>query len=55
MADNNTADVTSIKGVQGGYGFSAVLGTTAPTDFSTLAAAFKNMGFIREKISTIFC
>ncbi|MBQ1449578.1 MAG: hypothetical protein IIZ12_01405 [Eggerthellaceae bacterium] len=46
MANNNTADVTALKGVQGGYGFSAVAGTTAPTDFTSLAAAFKNMGFI---------
>ena len=47
MADNNTADVTSMKGVTGGYGFSAVLGTTAPTGYSsTLGAAFANMGFI---------
>ena len=46
MANNNTADVTALKGVAGGYGFSAVAGTSAPTDFTALAAAFKNMGFI---------
>lgn len=46
MANNDTADVSALKGVSGGYGFSAVAGTTAPTDFTTLAAAYKNMGFI---------
>lgn len=46
MANNSTADVTSIKGVRGGYGFSAPITTTPPTDFTALDAAFKNMGFI---------
>lgn len=46
MANNNTADVTALKGVQGGYGFSAPISVTPPTDFTTLAATFKNMGFI---------
>ena len=46
MADNNTADVSSIKGVQGGYGFSAPITVTPPTDFTALAATFANMGFI---------
>lgn len=46
MADNNTADVTSLKGVQGGYGFSAPISVTPPTDFTALAGTFKNMGFI---------
>ena len=47
MADNNTADVTALKGVAGGYGFSAPAGTTAPTGYSsTLGSAFANMGFI---------
>ncbi len=43
---NNTADVTGIKGVTGGYGFSAPITVTPPTDFTTLANTFKNMGFI---------
>jgi hypothetical protein len=49
MAENSTADVSNVKGVQGGYGFSAPIGTTAPGDsdpFADLAAAFENMGFI---------
>lgn len=47
MADNNTADSTALKGVAGGYGFSAAISVTPPTDFSsTLANTFKNMGFI---------
>ena len=46
MANNSTADVTSIKGVQGGYGFSAPISVTPPTDFTALATTFKNMGFI---------
>lgn len=46
MTANNTADVSNVKGVQGGYGFSAVAGTTAPTDFTALSSAFANMGFI---------
>jgi hypothetical protein len=46
MANKNTADVTALKGVQGGYGFSAPISVTPPTDFTTLAATFKNMGFI---------
>ena len=31
MAANNTADVSNVKGVQGGYGFSAPYGTTVGT------------------------
>ena len=46
MANNNTADVTSIKGIDGGYGFSAATTATAPTDFTTLGSGFDNMGFI---------
>ena len=49
MADNSTADVTNVKGVRGGYGYSAPIGTTLPTDaspFATLASGFDNMGFI---------
>ncbi len=43
---NNTADVTGIKGVQGGYGYSAPISVDPPTDFSALANTFANMGFI---------
>lgn len=49
MAANNTADVSNVKGVQGGYGFSAPYGTTVGTTsdpFATLDNAFDNMGFI---------
>lgn len=46
MANNDTADVTMLKGVAGGYGFSAPISVTPPTDFTALASTFKNMGFI---------
>lgn len=49
MADNSTADISNVKGVQGGYGFTAPLGTTLPSDsdpFAELNQAFENMGFI---------
>ena len=49
MAANNTADVSNVKGVQGGYGFSAPYGTAAGTTsdpFAALSSAFDNMGFI---------
>ena len=45
---NNTADVTNVKGVSGGYGFSAPVGTAAGTEqdhFATLVG-YDNMGFI---------
>lgn len=46
---NNTANVSSAKGVKGGYLFSAPVGTTLPTDYETeLDAAFKVLGFISE-------
>lgn len=46
---NNTANVSTGKGVAGGYFFLAPLGTTLPTDNSTpLDAAFLNMGFLGE-------
>lgn len=50
MADkNNTANVSAVKGVQGGYCFVAPYGATLPTDNKAqLDAAFKNMGFIGE-------
>lgn len=46
---NSTADVSNVKGVQGGYGFSAPIGTTLPTDsepYAALAAGFDNIGYI---------
>lgn len=44
---NNTDNVSSAKGVRGGYIFSAPVGTTLPTDIETkLDAAFKVLGFI---------
>ena len=49
MADNSTVDVSNVKGVLGGYGYSAPIGTSLPTDsspFATLNQAFDNMGFI---------
>lgn len=44
---NNTANVSSAKGVKGGYFFVAPVGTKLPTDYKTeLDAAFKCLGFI---------
>lgn len=46
---NNQANVSSAKGVKGGYIFSAPEGTTLPTDIKTqLNPAFKCLGFISE-------
>lgn len=46
---NNTANVSSGKGMAGGYFFAAPIGTTAPTDYETdLDTAFKNIGFLSE-------
>ena len=46
---NSTDNVSSTKGVRGGYCFVAPLGTTLPTDYSTaLPSAFKGLGFISE-------
>lgn len=46
---NSTDNVSSTKGVRGGYCFVAPLGTTLPTDYSTaLPSAFKCLGFISE-------
>lgn len=46
---NNTANVSSGKGVAGGYLFSAPVGTALPTDNKTaLDAAFVNLGFVSE-------
>lgn len=46
---NNQANVSSAKGVKGGYIFSAPEGTALPTDIKTqLNSAFKCLGFISE-------
>lgn len=46
---NNVNNVSSAKGVSGGYIFSAPVGTTLPTDIKTkLSAEFKVLGFISE-------
>lgn len=46
---NNQANVSSAKGVKGGYIFSAPLGTPLPTDIKTqLDPAFKCLGFLSE-------
>lgn len=52
MAANDTKDVSNVKGVFGGYGFSAPVGSAVGTDqdkFAALdASVFDNMGFISE-------
>ena len=46
---NSTDNVSSTKGVRGGYIFVAPAGTALPTDYSTaLPSAFKCLGFISE-------
>ncbi len=46
---NNTANVSSAKGVKGGYIFVAPVGTTLPTDIKTaLDKKFSVLGFISE-------
>lgn len=46
---NNQENVSSAKGVKGGYIFSAPVGTSLPTDIETqLDPAFKCLGFISE-------
>ena len=46
---NNQENVSSAKGVKGGYIFSAPVGTALPTDIKTaLDPAFKCLGFISE-------
>ena len=48
-AANSTDNVSSTKGVRGGYIFVAPVGTALPTDYSTkLASAYKCLGFISE-------
>lgn len=48
MAQNDTADVTNVKGVQGGYGYSATYGTTlsSAAPFEDTLTGYDNMGFI---------
>lgn len=46
---NNVANVSSAKGVKGGYIFTAPIGTALPTDYETpLATSWKCLGFISE-------
>jgi hypothetical protein len=46
---NNTENVSSAKGVKGGYIYRAPVGTALPTDIKTaLDPAFKVLGFISE-------
>lgn len=46
---NSTDNVSSTKGVRGGYIFVAPAGTALPTDYSTaLPTAYKCLGFISE-------
>ena len=46
---HSTDNVSSTKGVRGGYIFVAPVGTTLPTDYSTaLPTAYKCLGFISE-------
>lgn len=46
---NNVANVSSAKGVKGGYIFTAPAGTELPTDYKTaLSAAWKCLGYISE-------
>lgn len=46
---NNQANVSSAKGVKGGYIFSAPVGTPLPTDLkTTLNTSFRCLGFISE-------
>lgn len=46
---NSTDNVSSTKGVRGGYIFVAPVGTALPTDYSTaLESAYKCLGFISE-------
>lgn len=49
QAKNDTQNVSSAKGVKGGYFFSAPIGTKVPTDYSSeLDEAFVNLGYILE-------
>lgn len=51
MAKNNTADVSNVKGVLGGYCFSAPIGTALDLDtdpYAALGEGFDDMGVISE-------
>jgi len=49
VTPNSTANVSKTKFVQGGYFFSAPIGTTVPTDYNTaLDAAFVNVGYVSK-------
>lgn len=51
--NNNTQNVSVGKGVVGGYIFSAPLGTTLPTDYTTnLNEAFVNLGYVTDDGAT---
>lgn len=54
MADaNNTANVSVIKGVVGGYLYAAPAGTTLPSDYGTaLAADYINLGYVTDSGAT---
>lgn len=46
---NNPADVSTVRGVKGGYMFIAPVGTKVPTDRTTnLDAAFVNVGYVSD-------
>jgi hypothetical protein len=48
-AANNTENVSAAKGVKGGYIFSAPIGTTVPTDYTTaLSSEYTCLGYITE-------
>lgn len=50
MPRNNTANVSVGKGVAGGYFYTAPVGTTLPTDYSSdLNDAFVNAGFLTDE------
>lgn len=49
VTKNDVANVSTTKGVKGGYLFAAPAGTACPEDLtSTLGAAFFNLGFVSE-------
>ena len=50
MATNNTQNVSTGKGVAGGYFYTAPVGTPLPSDFSSdLNSAFVNCGFLSDE------
>lgn len=47
---NNTSNVSVGKGVEGGYMYTAPLGTALPTDYSTaLPSVWQNVGFLTDE------